>query len=152
MRQYKEKIHTHLFECQRRYGGYTGKDLDEIARIFGFNRRTLKRNVEKWSKTDPLFAELRYIGKSSIPLTIEDITFINQRLRENITCTKQALIEEINDKRIKRGDTPINQPSLFRIMDNWIEALTHGASPELQWLVVQGIEVSDAYNLRFRVL
>jgi hypothetical protein len=88
MRQYKEEIHNHLFECQRLYGGYTGKNLDEIARIFGFNRRTLKRNVEKWSKTDPLFAELRCIGKSSIPLTIEDITFLNQRLRENITCTK----------------------------------------------------------------
>jgi hypothetical protein len=41
MRQYKEEIHNHLFECQRLYGGYTGKDLDEIARIFGFNRRTL---------------------------------------------------------------------------------------------------------------
>jgi hypothetical protein len=147
MRQYKEEIHNHLFECQRLYGGYTGKNLDEIARIFGFNRRTLKRNVEKWSKTDPLFAELRYIGKSSIPLTIEDITFLNQRLRENITCTKQVLIEEINDKRIKRGDIPINQPSLFRIMDNWIEALTHGAPQELHWLVIQGIEVSDAYNL-----
>ena len=72
MRQYKEKIHIHLFECQRRYGDYTGKDLDDIARIFGFNRRTLKRYVEKWSKTDPLFAELRYIGKS-FPLTSASI-------------------------------------------------------------------------------
>jgi hypothetical protein len=31
--------------------------------------------------------------------------------------------------------------------DNWIEALTHGAPQELHWLVIQGIEVSDAYNL-----
>ncbi len=147
MRHYKEKIHIHLLECQERFGGYTGKDLDEIARIFGFSRRTLKRNVEKWSKTDPLFAELKYIGKSSIPLTIEDITLLNQRLKENITCTRQALIKELNDKRIKRGDIPINQPSLFRIIDNWIEALTHNAPQELHWLVLQGIEVSDAYKL-----
>ncbi len=143
MRKDKKKIYNHLFEYQQRFGGYTGKDLDEIARIFGFNRRTLKRNVEKWSKTDPHFAELKYIGKSSIPLTIEDITLLNQRLKENITCTKQALIKELNDKRIKRGDIPINQPSLFRIIDNWIEALTHGAPPELHWLVLQEIEVSD---------
>ncbi len=147
MRQYKEKIRIHLFECQKRFGGYTGKDLEEIARILGFNRRTLKRNVEKWSKADSLFAELKYIGKSSIPLTIDDITLLNQRLRENITCTKQAIIEEINDKRIKRGDIPINQLSLFRIIDNWIETLTHGAPQELHWLVLQGIEVSDTYNL-----
>ncbi len=98
-------------------------------------------------QTDPLFAELKYIGKSSISLTIEDITLLNQRLKENITCTRQALIKELNDKRIKRGDIPINQPTLFRIIDNWIEALTHNAPQELHWLVLQGIEVSDAYNL-----
>ena len=55
MRQDKKKIYNQLLEYQQRFGGYTGKDLDETARIFGLNKRTLKRNVEKWSKTDPLF-------------------------------------------------------------------------------------------------
>lgn len=147
MRKDKKKIYNHLFEYQQRFGGYTGKDLDEIARVFGFDRRTLKRNVENWLKTDPLFSKLKYIGRRSIPITLEEITALNQHLRENITCTKQILVREINDNRIKRGDVPISRTSLFRIIDNWIEALTHGAPPELHWLVLQGIEVSDAYNL-----
>lgn len=147
MRKDKKKIYNHLFEYQQRFGGYTGKDLDEIAKILGFNKRTLKRNVENWSKTDPVFSKLKYIGQRSIPITLEEITALNQRLKENITCTKQILVREINDKRIKRGDVPISRASLFRIIDNWIEALTHGAPPELHWLVLQGIEVSDAYNL-----
>jgi hypothetical protein len=147
MRKDKKKIYNHLFEYQKQFGGYTGKDLDETARIFGLNKRTLKRNVEKWSKTDPLFSKLKYIGQRSIPITLEEITLLNQRLKENITCTKEVLVREINDDRIKRGDVPISRSSLFRIIDCWIEALTHGAPPELHWLVLQGIEVSDVYNL-----
>jgi hypothetical protein len=147
MRQYKKKIYDHLLEYQQRFGGYTGKDLDEIARIFGLNKRTLKRYVEKWSKSDPLFSTLKYTGKRSVPLTLEEVTLLNQRLKENITCTKEVLVREINDNRIKRGDISISRPSLFRIIDHWIEALTHGAPPELQWLVLQEIEVSETYNL-----
>jgi hypothetical protein len=41
MRQYKKKIYDHLLEYQQRFGGYTGKYLDETARIFGLNKRTL---------------------------------------------------------------------------------------------------------------
>jgi hypothetical protein len=147
MRQEKKKIYNHLLKYQQQLGGYSGKDLDETARIFGINKRTLKRNVEKWSKNDPLFSKLKYTGKRSIPITFDEITFLNQRLKENITCTKQVLVREINDNRIRRGDVPIGRSSLFYVIDNWIEALTHGAPPELHWLVLQGIEVSDAYNL-----
>ncbi len=80
MRQIKKKIYNHLYACQQRFGGYTGKDIEEIARYLGFYRKTVKRYVEKWSKTDPLFAELKYIGKSSIPLTLEDIVLLNPEL------------------------------------------------------------------------
>jgi hypothetical protein len=57
MRQFKEKIYLQLYACQQQFGGYTGKDLDEIARQLGIERRTAKRNVEKWSKSDSHFAE-----------------------------------------------------------------------------------------------
>jgi hypothetical protein len=147
MRKDKKKIYNHLFEYQQRFGGYTGKDLDETARIFGINKRTLKRNVEKWSKTDPLFSKLKYIGQRSTPITLDEITLLNQRLKENITCTKEGLVREINDNRIKQGGGPISRSSLFRVIDNWIDALTHGAPQEQHWLVLQGIEVSEAYNL-----
>ena len=123
MRQYKKKIYDHLLEYQQRFGGYTGKDLDEIARIFGLNKRTLKRNVEKWSKSDPLFSKLKYTGKRSVPLTLEEITLLNQRLKENITCTKEVLVREINDNRIRQGDVPISRSSLFRVINNWIDSI-----------------------------
>ncbi len=35
MRQEKKKIYNHLLEYQQQFGGYTGKDLDETARILG---------------------------------------------------------------------------------------------------------------------
>ena len=147
MRLNKGKIYTHLFEYQQRFGGYTGKDLDNIARALGFNRRTLKRNVEKWSKTDSLFAELKYIGQRSFSVTLEDIAIVNQRLKENITCAKQVIVRDINNKRIRQGEVPIPQSTLFRIINNLSETLTHGAPQELHWFVTQEIEVSDTYNL-----
>jgi len=113
MREFKREIYIQLYACQEQFGGYTGKDLDEIAKQLGIERRTVKRNVEKWSKSDPLFAELKYIGKQSIPITLEDIAILNQRLSENITIIKQDIIKEINDARIKRGDAPIPQSNLY---------------------------------------
>lgn len=113
MRRIKEKIYDHLYACQQQFGGYTGKDVEEIARYLGFNRKTIKRDLEKWTITDPLFAELKYIGKRSIPITFEDIAILNQLLSENITIRRQELIREINEKRIKRGDSPIPQSTLY---------------------------------------
>ncbi len=147
MRQIKEEIYIHLYAKQQQFGGYTGKDIREIARLFGFDRRTLKRNIEKWSKIDPLFTELKYIGKHSIPMNREDIAILNKRFSENITYTKQDLIREINDNRIKREEFPIPRSTLYRIINNFIETLTKSRPQELHWLIVQGIEVTDTYNL-----
>ncbi len=101
MRRVKEKIYDHLYACQQQSGGYTGKDIEKIARHLDCNRKTIKRDLEKWTATDPLFAELKYIGKRSIPITLEDIAILNQLLSENITIRKQELIREINEKRVE---------------------------------------------------
>jgi hypothetical protein len=80
-------------------------------------------------------------------MTFEDIAILNKRLSENITCTKQDLIREINEKRIKREEAPIPQSTFYRIINNFIETLTKGKPLEQHWLVIQGIEVTDTYNL-----
>ena len=145
MRPNKNKIYNHLFTCQQRFGGYTGKDLDEIARKLGFDRRTIKRNVEKWSITDPSFAELEYIGKHLLIITLEDIAIINQRLKEKITSKKQDIILEINDTRIKQGNAAITQSTLYRIINNLMAALINGAPQELHWLAVEfGMKVGHS--------
>ena len=102
------------------------------------------------SKTDHRFAELKYIGQRSILITLEEIAILNQRLKKSITCSKQDITRERNDKRIKRGDIPIPQSTLYRfinIINNLTEALTNGAPQELHWFVSQGIRVSDTYDL-----
>ncbi len=109
----KEKIYNYLFACQKRFGGYTGRNLGEIARITEYDRRTVKRNVEKWTKTDPRFTELKYIDQHFVSITIEDIAILNQHLKKNIMGTKQDIIQEINDNRIKRGDISISQSTLY---------------------------------------
>lgn len=113
----------------------------------GLNRRTVKRYIENWSKKDPRFAELKYIGQHLITVTLEDIAILNQLLSDNITIRKQEIVREINDKRIKRGDSPIPQATLYNMINNMVQTLTNGAPQEHQWLVTKGIEVSEMYNL-----
>ncbi len=74
----KEIIYNYLFACDQRAGGYTGRDIDKISRILQLNRRTIKRKIEIWSKTDPRFAKLKYIGQHFITVTLEDHNFYNQ--------------------------------------------------------------------------
>jgi hypothetical protein len=147
MRPNKEIIYYSLLVCQQRFGGYTGKDFADIGRNLGFDNKTIRRNVEKWTKTDSRFAELKYIGQHSISITLEDIARLNQNLKENINCTKQDLINEINDARLKRGDVPVPPPTLYHLIENLTKALIDGAPKELHWLVSQGIKVSGNYNL-----
>ncbi len=60
---------------------------------------------------------------------------------------KQDLVREINDKRIRSGEVPIPQSTLYLLINNLTEALTNGAPQELRWLITQGIEVTETYNL-----
>jgi hypothetical protein len=57
MRPNKEKIYDYLFVCQQRFDGYTGKDLADIGKNLGFDIKTIRRNVEKWRKTDHFLSE-----------------------------------------------------------------------------------------------
>ena len=92
MRPNKNEIYNHLFNCQQRFGSYTGRYLDVIARKLGFDRRTIKRNVEKWSKTDTSSVELenrevkrfREIDTSYINL----FTFNTIDLEKMVLCVK----------------------------------------------------------------
>ena len=109
----KEIIYNYLSACNQSVGGYTGRDIGVISKILELNRKTVKRYIENWSKKEPRFAELKYFGPHLITVTLEDIEILNQLLSENITIRKQEIIREINDKRIKRGDTAISQSKLY---------------------------------------
>ncbi len=147
MRLNKEEIYNYLLACQKQFGGYTGKDIEEISHHSGFDRRTVKRSVEEWSRTDTRFAELKYISQHSISVTLEDIAILNQHLKENITIRKQHIIREINENRIKKGDFPIPKTTFYLLINKQIKELTNGAPEEMHWLITQGIKVSDMYNL-----
>lgn len=85
MRLNKEEIYNYLFDCQKQFGGYTGNDIEKISHRTGFDRRTVKRSIDEWSRTDIRFAELKYISKHSVSVTLEDIAILNQHLKKNIT-------------------------------------------------------------------
>lgn len=147
MRLNKEEIYNYLFDCQKQFGGYTGNDIEQILHRIGFDRRTVKRSIDEWSRTDIRFTELKYISQHSVSVTLEDIAILNQHLKKNITIRKQRIIRDINENRIKRGDFPIPKTTLYFLINKRIKELTNEAPEEMQWFVTQGIKASDTYNL-----
>ncbi len=82
MRISKKHVLDFLTGCQIGKGGYTGSDVVKLAKSIPVSPRALRKRINQWTSTDPAFKQLRYLGKQSIPLTMDDFVLINQRLKD----------------------------------------------------------------------
>ena len=147
MRISKKHVLDFLTGCQIEKGGYTGSDVVKLAKSIPVSPRALRKRINYWTSTDPAFKQLRYLGKQSIPLTMDDFVLINQRLKEKPLGRMSDILREINDNRQKQGKDPIPQSTFYRFINSQKESLTGDVPRELQWLVLYGIKVVDTYNL-----
>ncbi len=76
-----------------------------------------------------------------------DVYFGKIEIAKAKVTKKCYLLREINNNRIRRGEVPIPPSTFYLLINNMVETLTKGAPQEHHWLVTQGIEVSDTYNL-----
>ena len=83
MRISRKKVFEYLSRCQDEKGGYTGRNIGELAKKLSVSIQALKKRIDGWTLTDPSFAGLKYLGTSLIPHTLEDISLIYGRLKRN---------------------------------------------------------------------
>ena len=146
MRISRNRVYDELHSYQTEYGGYYGEDLKRIAKQLGVNNRTLRRYMEQWKLTDPRFQALNYLGQRSIPLTLDDYDWLEQRINHNPTEVRNRLFNEINEKHSLEGRPFIGQRTFYNVVEN-ISSRLKIVEKELGWLVRKGIVVGPKYSL-----
>lgn len=147
MRISKTKVFDLLMRCQIEKGGYTGNDIAKIAKNIPVSPRALRKRINYWTSTDPIFRQLTYLGQRTIPITLDDFVLINQRLKEKPLGRMSDILRAINDNRKRQGKDSMPQSTFYRFINSQKESLTGDVPREFQWLTLYGIEVSDTYNL-----
>jgi len=109
----KNTIYGHLKKFQEKAGGYTGNDIFKLAKEFNINRKTLNRNIEKWSETDTRFLDIKYLGKRYISLTLDEAFEIERNLMDNPLMVKKYLLESINANRVRNDLVPLPKTSFY---------------------------------------
>ena len=77
-----------LTRCQIEKGGYTGSDVTILAKSIPVSPQALRKRIDEWNSRDHTFKELRYLGKQTIPLTIDDFVLVTYPVLKYETCTK----------------------------------------------------------------
>ena len=147
MRISRKKVFEYLSRCQDEKGGYTGRNIGELAKKLSVSIQALKKRIDGWTLTDPSFAGLKYLGTSLIPLTLEDISLIYGRLKRNPLEIKQDILADINRLRFDRGLMPIPKTTFYRIAEQYLKTIS-SSREELLWLDVMHIGVRDAYDIK----
>ncbi|NQE53770.1 hypothetical protein C5S29_09265 [ANME-1 cluster archaeon GoMg3.2] len=133
MRISKNRVLDFLTRCQIEKGGYTGSDVIILAKSIPVSPQALRKRIDDWNSSDPTFKQLRYIGKQTIPLTIDNFVLIRQWLKENLLGWISDILQELNDNRQKQGKDSIPQSSFYRFVNSQKESLTGNVPREVQW-------------------
>jgi hypothetical protein len=94
MRISKTKVLDFLMRCQIERGGYTGNDIAKLAKNIPVSPRALRKRINYWTSTDPVFRQLTYLGQRTIPITLDDFVLINQRLKEKPLGRMSGILQE----------------------------------------------------------
>jgi hypothetical protein len=147
MRISRKEVFEYLSRCQDEKGGYTGRDIGELAKKLSVSIQALKKRIDGWTLTDPSFAGLKYLGTSLIPLTLEDFSLIYDRLKRNPLEIKQDILADVDRLRFERGLMPIPKTTFYRITEQYLNSIS-SSREELLWLDAMHVGVKDAYNLK----
>jgi hypothetical protein len=147
MRISKNRVLDFLTRCQIEKGGYTGIDVTTLAKSIPVSPQALRKRIDDWNSSDQTFKQLRYLGKQTIPLSIDDFVLIRQWLKENPLGRISDILQELNDNRQKQGKDSIPQSPFYRFVNSQKESLTGNVPRELQWLIFNRIKVTDTYIL-----
>jgi len=147
MRISKKRVLNFLTRCQIEKGGYTGSDVTILAKSIPVSPQAIRKRIDEWNSSDHTFKLLRYLGKQTISLSIDDFVLINQRLKENPLGRMSDILQELNGNRQRQGKDPIPQSSFYRFVNSQKESLTGNVPRVLQWLIFNRIKVTATYNL-----
>jgi len=110
----REFVLSYLKGKQIEQGGYYGTDLSDLAKVMKATYRAMQMRITKWTKEDPDFSNLVYIGKSPPSITLDEFIEIKDRIQSNPLEVKKRILSDIRDKRELRGEDTLSTATFYR--------------------------------------
>jgi len=143
MRIGRERVLGFLKECHELRGGYTGNDISILAKELGVHDRTIRRSIERWSQTDHSFAQLRYLGQRTLPLTLEEIHLLKATKDVAPLAIADSLFQELNSQRELLKHPPLSRATFYR----YFGKVQDGPPADFKWFAAQGISLNPGYSI-----
>jgi hypothetical protein len=142
----RDYVRGRLQKIGYKYGGYYGTDIVEIAEELDVTPFGLKKQISKWTKEDPTFANLTYIGKHRPSVTLDEFREIRDRRRSNPLEVKKHILSNIRDKRELRGEDTLSTATFYR-RTKQVELSLFRNNECYRWFSERKIEVPRFYSV-----
>jgi len=141
----REQVLQFLRLKQKSEGGFTGKDLTDLAELLGVTPRGLRWRLSNWIKTDKEFSQFIYLGKERPSLTLSEFFKIEQELGTNPLKVKKGIHEDIQEERKAENQKPLAESTFYRYVKQ--QVLSMYCSDTDSWFKAKGIPFPEDYLL-----
>ncbi len=140
------QLRSFLQDRQDLAGGFSGEELAKFAREHGIHPYPLRRRVLRLLAEDPTFTGLRYLGKRTPDLTLEDYATLCDTLQQSPLTPPSVLVGQLNRSRQAQNLPLIPERTAFRVVEALSLGLPADRGDPLSWFRHAKVPVGTAYD------
>ena len=114
-----------------------------VAREIGIQVRSIRRSIEDWTRTDPRFAQLTYLGQRTIPLTLEEIQLLKTTKDATPLAAPGNLFQDLNAQRELLRLPALSRATFYR----YFGKVQDEPPADFRWFAAQGISLNPGYSI-----
>ncbi len=141
----KDEVLKFLREKQESEGGYTGRDITELAELLQVTSRGLRRRLSNWIKNYKEFAHFIYLGKVESSITLAEILEIKHRIASNPVQIKKGIQVDLQNKRPDKK--PIPDSTFYRKV-NQILLSQFPLGTKYSWFENHHVTIPSGYSVK----
>ncbi len=142
----REQVLTYLQGKQESCGGYTGKDITELAEFLNVTSQGLNRRLAYWVQKDKEFKQLIYLGKEKPSITLAEFFEIEQQIAADPLQVKKGIYDDLQSKRDLKNLETIPKSTFYRRVDQILLSL-YFSEAEYRWFESQNITLPLDYSV-----
>jgi len=135
-----------LFTLQIESDGYYGTEATKMSKELGVTPRGLRKQISEWKRSIKEFRNLRYLGKRSPSVTLNEFIEIEARMHSNPIEVKSRVLEEIRADRLSKGLQSLPSSTFYRAMKQ-TDRYQFLSAAKYSWFNVRGIEIPNDYSV-----
>lgn len=141
----KDEVLKFLRKKQESDGGYTGRDITELAELLQVTSRGLRRRLSNWIKNYKEFAHFIYLGKVGSSITLAETLEIKHRISSNSAQVKKRIQVDLQNKRPDKK--PIPDSTFYRKV-NQILLSQFPLGTKHSWFENRQVTIPSDYSIK----